>query len=30
VLVAPEDPNALAEAARWFTTADPVVFAAFR
>ena len=29
VLVAPEDPNALAEAARWFTTADPTVLAAF-
>ena len=29
VLVAPEDPNALAEAARWFSTADPVVLAAF-
>ncbi len=29
VLVTPEDPNALAEAARWCTTADPVVLAAF-
>jgi colanic acid biosynthesis glycosyl transferase WcaI len=29
VLVAPEDPNALAEAARWFTTAAPLVVAGF-
>ncbi len=29
LLVAPEDPHALADAARWCTTADPAVLAAF-